>query len=76
MAQLTLYVDDETRTKIESAAKSAKLSVSAWVTRTLRTTLEDSWPENYFELLGSLADSDLERPRELSSRHDVRREPM
>src|SRR5688500_3903646 len=64
MAQLTLYVDDETRRKIESAAKEARLSVSAWVTHTLRATLEHSWPENYFQLLGSLADSDLERPRE------------
>lgn len=34
---------------------------SRWVTQKLAQALEE-WPEGYFQVLGSLADSDLERP--------------
>ncbi|MDQ7007965.1 MAG: hypothetical protein Q9Q40_12105 [Acidobacteriota bacterium] len=62
MAQLTLYVDEETRRKIEAAARQAHLSVSRWVVTTLSRSLEQTWPRDYFDLFGSLPADDLEPP--------------
>ena len=76
MAQLTLYIDDETRSKIEAAAKTAGSSVSAWVAQRLRESVEEAWPKDYFDLLGSLATSDLERPKELRGQGDIPREAL
>ena len=66
MAQLTVYIDEETRKKIEVAAKNANASVSQWVKEKLAEALQRTWPENYFDLFGSLHGSDLERPPEPS----------
>ncbi len=76
MAQLTVYIDEETRKQIEIAAKNANSSVSQWVKARLTEALRHSWPENYFELFGSLRGSDLERPPELSFEDDAPREPV
>lgn len=62
MSQLTVYIDDKTREKIEVAARQAEISVSQWVKNRLSTALETEWPQGYFEVLGSLDDGDLERP--------------
>ena len=76
MAQLTVYIDDETRKKIEVAAARAKTSVSAWVKQRLSRALETDWPEGYFEVLGCLKDVSLERPPEPSTEADSTREPL
>ncbi len=76
MAQLTVYLDDRTRTRIEVAARKARTSVSQWVKEQLTAALENRWPADYFELLGSLADSDLKRPPELDAGDDIPREPV
>jgi len=73
MAQLTIYIDDRCRKRIAAAAKQARTSVSRWVTEKLTKALEDEWPEGFFQVLGSLADSDLERPPQPNPRHDSRR---
>ena len=76
MAQLTVYIDDETRRKIEIAAKRADTSVSQWVKERLSSALETEWPDGYFELLGSLKGVSLERPPQLRSEEDVTREAV
>lgn len=76
MAQLTVYIDEETRKKIEMAAKNANSSVSQWVKARLTEALQQNWPENYFELFGSLGKSDLERPPELGFENDAPRQSL
>jgi len=76
MAQLTVYVDSGTRSRIEVAARNARASVSQWVKERLTEALERDWPENYFEVLGSLADTDLQRPAQTVRKKDVRRERL
>jgi hypothetical protein len=76
MAQLTVYIDDSTRKRIERAAKRANVSVSQWVKEKLTNALTHDWPEGYFALLGSLADEQLERPEELPRDDDALREPL
>lgn len=62
MAQITLYMDDESLRRIEAAAEREKSSVSSWVKKRVLQSLEDQWPARYFEMLGTLGKDDLERP--------------
>ena len=74
MAQLTVYIDDETRRRIEVAARLAEISVSQWVKARLSNALETEWPEGYFEQLGSLQGVNLERPPQPRPEDDATRE--
>jgi hypothetical protein len=76
MAQLTIYVDARTRDKIHAAARRANESVSTWVKDRLERAIAREWPAGYFELFGSLADTDLERPAQPSPGDDRAREPL
>lgn len=64
MAQLTIYIDDETRQRIEAAAAREKISVSRWVKERLSQAVEHRWPTNYFDVFGSLSGTDLSRPEQ------------
>lgn len=61
MAQVTLYMPDELRHRVEEAARRANMSVSRWVVRAVTHDLERSWPDGYFDLFGALEPDDLER---------------
>jgi Ribbon-helix-helix protein, copG family len=74
MPQLTVYLDEKTRRRIEKAAREGDVSVSQWVKEKLTQALERDWPPGYFELLGSLTDSDLERPAQPPLSSDIPRE--
>ena len=76
VAQLTVYIDDKTRDSIEDAAKNAGISVSRWVKERLTHALSNRWPEDYFKLLGSLEQGDLERPDPLDPAEDLARERL
>jgi hypothetical protein len=73
MPQLTLYLDNETEKKIKAAAKRAGSSVSSWVTEKLRKAIQDDWPEDYFDILGSLSKVRIARPGELNFDDDAPR---
>ncbi len=53
MAQLTLYLDQETVAKMRQAAEGEGLSQSQWVARLIRARLENEWPLAVRELAGS-----------------------
>jgi plasmid stability protein len=76
MAQLTVYIDDDTRKRIEVAARRANTSVSQWVKERLSSALETEWPNRYFELLGALKGVNIERAPQLRPEDDVNREPV
>ena len=52
MAQLTLYLDQETVGKMRQAAASEGLSQSQWVARLIRERLDSEWPQAVRELAG------------------------
>jgi hypothetical protein len=62
MPHLDVYVDARTLKKIRAAARKDRVTLSKWVRRALTRAMTNSWPEGYFEVLGSLAGSDLSRP--------------
>ena len=74
MPQISLYFD-ETLTQIvsESASKN-NTSVSKYVSTILYQHIRDEWPEGYFEVIGSLANSDLQRPDQPATNLDATRE--
>ena len=76
MAQLTIYLDEASLTKINKAAKREHCSVSKWVRDQLEQSLKGAWPKGYEKVLGSLSDTDFERPAQGSSRYDSRRESL
>jgi hypothetical protein len=76
MAQLTIYMDDESIRRIEDAAVRENSSVSGWVKKRLLQSLEDHWPSGYFELLGTLGQEDLQRPPQPDFSLDAPRESL
>jgi hypothetical protein len=76
MAQMTIYLDDETAARVERAARTAKSSVSAWIKERLTEALDERWPAGYFDLFGSLKDAGLERPAQPEPHTDAKRDPL
>ncbi|MFT5585655.1 MAG: hypothetical protein ACI9VR_003247 [Cognaticolwellia sp.] len=56
MAQVTLYVDEETLQRGKQAAKSAGMSMSAWVSELIRQRTRQQWPNEVCELAGAWPD--------------------
>ncbi|MBF0619870.1 MAG: toxin-antitoxin system, antitoxin component [Candidatus Omnitrophica bacterium] len=74
MAQLTIYIDEDTLSKIGHSARRDKASVSAWVKKRLVASLETKgWPPGYFDCFGRLKDVNIKVPDELSWKSDVSR---
>ncbi len=74
MPQLSLYIDQETLKKIELAAKKEKVSISQWVKGKLQSSFEKKWPDNYFQLYGSIDDESFQKPDSLNFKNDSKRE--
>lgn len=74
MPQLSLYLDEKTLKKIESAAKKEKLSLSQWVKNRIQNSLESNWPEGYFRLHGAIQDESFQAPDQLEFGNDAYRE--
>lgn len=64
MPQISLYIDEETLKKIEKAVKKEHISISKWVGNNIKRSFNSEYPENYFNLYGSIKDETMvaERP--------------
>ncbi len=76
MPQLSLYIDDETLSKIETAAKINRTSISKWVSERLKESLANSWPENYASLFGSIDDDSFNTEKRKDFSNDSKREEL
>jgi len=56
MAQITLYLEDETAHKLKSVAESSGMSVSSLVAGLIRRKISNHWPENITRLAGAWSD--------------------
>ena len=75
MAQVTLYLDDETAERMEAAARAEGTSQSRWVASLIRTRLADEWPVEVVELAGACPDLPTAEELRAGQREDVPREP-
>ena len=76
MAQLTLYLDQETVSKMRQAAEGEGLSQSQWVARLIRARLENEWPQAVRDLAGAWTDFPEVDELRRSLGNDVPRESL
>lgn len=76
MPQLSLYIDERTLKRLQTAAKLENVSVSKYVVRKLNETMDTSWPENYQQLFGAIDDETFDVERVPSFGADVPRERL
>lgn len=74
MPQLSLYIDEKTLKNVEKAAKTEHVSISKWVCSKLKKTFNEDWPENYFELFGSIEDDSFPKPKQIKEFFNSKRE--
>ena len=53
MAQVTLYLDDDTADRLKKAAKQAGLSRSRFLARLVREKTVTEWPQDVKDLVGA-----------------------
>jgi predicted DNA-binding protein len=56
MAQMAIYIDNKLSERLEKAVKASGKSKSKWVAEAIRRSLQDEWPEGFFELAGKWED--------------------
>ena len=66
MAQLAVYIDDNLSKRLDRAAKSSGKSKSKWIADAIEKSLDDQWPQGFFNLAGSWKDD--ESPEEILRR--------
>ena len=74
MAQVTLYLDDQTAAKVKAAAKRAGLSRSQWLARLINERTATEWPAEFRELAGSWGDIPTARGMRRGTDRDASRE--
>jgi hypothetical protein len=57
MAQVTLYMDDDTMSRMRLAAEQAGLSMSAWLAQLVRERTRTEWPREVQALAGAWRDA-------------------
>ncbi len=56
MAQVTIYMDEETVERMRAAAEESGLSMSAWLARLVRERTRAEWPPEILALAGAWKD--------------------
>lgn len=57
MAQLALYLDEETARLLDKAAQKDGVSRSAWARQAIQAALENRLPQSFFDVLGNWEDN-------------------
>jgi hypothetical protein len=56
MSQLAIYIDDRLAKRLDKAVKASGKSKSKWVADAILRSLQDRWPEGFFDLAGAWED--------------------
>jgi hypothetical protein len=56
MAQITIYLDDQTIATVNTAAKASGVSKSQWISGAIRLRSSREWPAGVVELAGAWKD--------------------
>jgi len=76
MAQVTIYLDEETERRMKTAAEEAGVSRSRWVAEAIREKTATEWPESVRRLAGAWADFPEVEELRSDLGEDARREPL
>ena len=53
MAQLAIYIDDQLAERLDKAVIESGKSKSKWVAEAIKHSLQDQWPDGFFENSGN-----------------------
>lgn len=56
MGQVTIYLDEDTQRRMESAVQSAGISKSKWISDLIRRSTSEEWPQEVRDLAGAWPD--------------------
>ena len=76
MAQVTIYMDDNTAKQVEKAAHAEHRSVSKWIKNKIIQFFQKEWTEDFIKTLGALKDEELQIPEDVPFKHDQPRERL
>ena len=76
MAQITLYLDDDTMARMRAAAEATGMSMSAWLARLVRERTQAEWPRDVVELSGAWRDLPTAEQLRAEQPEDAPREPL
>jgi hypothetical protein len=76
MPQISLYIDEATLKKLESAASRQHVSISKWVADQIRSKVDPVYPRGYEDLFGSVSDETFTRPIQGDFENDGHRETL
>ena len=76
MAQITLYLDEETAHHLKKTAAAAGKSQSQWVAELIRSRIRSEWPAHVARLAGAWADLPTAEEIRLSQPPDTPREVL
>jgi hypothetical protein len=76
MAQVTLYLDEETIERVRRAARASGLSRSRWLAALVREKTARQWPDAVRDLAGAWGDFPEAGELRRSAGRDVKREPL
>jgi hypothetical protein len=76
MPQLSLYIDETTLHKIESAAKMEHKSLSKYVVGKLNESMNKDWPSEFHTLYGIIEDDTFDLDRVYDFHDDIHREVL
>jgi hypothetical protein len=74
MAQVTIYLDPETKEKMKAYTESKNISQSQWVADIIREKLQSEWPNQIAALAGAWEDFPSLEDIRKTSPSDVERE--
>jgi len=76
MPQVSLYLDKPLYKEVQSVVKRKGVSMSSFVSNVLKEYLEDDWPEEFLEVIGSMKDEPFELPEDIPWSFDSKRETL
>ena len=76
MPQISLYIDEVTLKKVESAAMRQHISISKWVAEQIKKKVEPIYPLGFEDLFGSIDDPTFKKPDMLDFSGDAPREKI
>jgi hypothetical protein len=74
MAQVTLYLDEDTAAKLKRAARQAGLSRSRWLAKLIQQRTATEWPQAVKDLAGAWPDLETAKGLRRRTGRDTRRE--
>ena len=74
MPQISLYIDEITLKKVETAAMRQHVSISKWVAEQIKKKVDPFYPIGFEDLFGSVDDATFIRPDTIGFGADVPRE--